>query len=107
MSKKKNSTGSVNTEIKDTEIVTAEAIEVAKVEEVVSDEIVETEEKAETISQKTEPSKEIRFAVAKEQGRVIGITDTTVTLLLKNGTQKVIKKPNYPVKLRDMIDTTI
>lgn len=107
MSKKKNSTGSVNTEKKDTEIVSAEAIEVAEVQEVVSDEVVETEKKAETISQKTEPSKEIKFTVSKEQGKVIGITTTTVTLLLKNGTQKIIKKPNYPVKLRDMIDTTI
>lgn len=107
MSKKKNSTSSVNTEINDAEIVTTETIEVVEVKDVVSDEIVETEDKAETISQKTEPSKEIKFSIAKEQGKVIGITQTTVTLLLKNGTQKVIKKPNYPVKLRDMIDTTI
>lgn len=106
MSKKKNSTVSVNTENKNAEIVVAEAMEVAEVEEVVSEQ-VETEEKTETISQKTEPSNEVKFAIAKEQGKVIGITQTTVTLLLKNGEQKIIKKPNYPVKLRDIIDTTI
>ena len=106
MSKKKNSTISVNTENKDAEIVTAEAMEVIEVEEVVSEQ-VEVEEKSEMISQETKPSKTVNFAISKEQGKVISISKTTVTLLLKNGIQKVIKKPNYPVKLRDIIDTTV
>lgn len=101
MSKKK-STGS-NITNKDVETISKKVIEAS---EVVLEQ-VSKEEKDEMISQKTEPSKEVRFAVAKEQGKVIGITETTVTLLLKNGSQKVVKKPNYPVKLRDMIDTTI
>ena len=101
MSKKK-STGS-NITNKDVETISKKVIEAS---EVVLEQ-VSKEEKDEMISQKTEPSKEVRFAIAKEQGKVIGITETTVTLLLKNGTQKVIKKPSYPVKLRDMIDTTI
>ena len=106
MSKKKKSTDFINTDNKDAEIVSLEAIEVAEIEEVVSDE-VEIEKEEETISQETEPSKEVKFMVSKEQGKIISMTDTTVKVLLKDGSKKVIKKPNYPVKLRDMIDTTI
>lgn len=100
MSKNKNSTNS--------EVVLTETAEEIKTEEVVL-ENVETEEKVETIFQETEPSKtEIKKSVVfKEKGKVIGTTKTMLCLQLKDGSQKMIKKPNYPVKIGDMIDTTI
>ena len=107
MSKKKNSTNFVDTEHKDAEIVFAEAIEVAEVEEVVSEK-VEKEEKTVTISQETEPSKEVKkMVVSKEKGKIIALDKNIVVVKLQNGTKKKIKRPNYPVKFGDMIDTTI
>ena len=101
---RRNKAMSKQKDLTNSEVVLTENVEEKK-EKVISED-VKTEEKVETFSQKSKPSKKQNI-ISKQKGKVVGITETTVKVLLDNGNYKVIKKPNYPVKLRDIIDTIL
>ena len=121
MSKKKYSAGSVNKEEKELNEVLLEPQEIKENEEVILEiqEVTETQEvidkedvvseKVETISQETEPSepKQETVVTIYKKGRVISIAKNTVTLLLEDGKQSVIKRPDYKIKLGEIIDATV
>lgn len=99
MSKKKYSTSSINTGFQDTEIVSSETIEVAEEKEVVSEKVIQKEQE-EITSQEIKPSEKTQ----KIKAKVVAMNAMQIALELEDQTRKVISRPDYSVKLGDIIE---